>query len=261
VTELGVNPAAAVWPMLPDDELKTLAESIAAVGLLEPITLDVDGRVLDGRNRLAACELAGVEPSFVTTFAEPVAFVLAMNDARRHLSKGQRALAAWLTSTAAMDLPSTRGVASVAGVDQSLVVWAKAVADHGGELVGEVLDGTKPLRAAYDEAVAARDARHDDAVRLVELTAAAPDLSEAVARELMTLPEAMVALAKRRQVAAEERRDAAALLDRIAKLATVDGEALSGWVSRLDPDPGLIARTRTAIACLTELVDRLEGSE
>jgi ParB-like chromosome segregation protein Spo0J len=42
-------------------ELRALANDIKANGQLEAIVL-YDGKVLDGRNRLAACELAGVEP-------------------------------------------------------------------------------------------------------------------------------------------------------------------------------------------------------
>jgi ParB-like nuclease family protein len=41
-----------------------LASDIKERGLLQPIVLDADGRMLDGRNRLAACEIAGVKPVF-----------------------------------------------------------------------------------------------------------------------------------------------------------------------------------------------------
>jgi len=52
--------------MLADDELDELAADIKARGLLQPIVLDAEGRVLDGRNRLAACKKAGVKPDFIT---------------------------------------------------------------------------------------------------------------------------------------------------------------------------------------------------
>ncbi|WP_329096819.1 ParB N-terminal domain-containing protein [Streptomyces sp. NBC_01439] len=52
--------------MLDDDELRALADDILELGQHHPIVLDADGRILDGRNRLKACEIAGVEPVYVT---------------------------------------------------------------------------------------------------------------------------------------------------------------------------------------------------
>src|SRR5262245_14402809 len=79
--------------MLSDDELRDLADDIAANGLLHPITLDDQGRIVDGSNRDAACRLKGITPDYVTLNGhEPVAFILSQNIARRHLTKGQQAL-------------------------------------------------------------------------------------------------------------------------------------------------------------------------
>jgi ParB-like chromosome segregation protein Spo0J len=68
-------------------------DDIRAHGLIEPILL-CGGLVLDGRNRLRACELVGVaamfeewEPNGLT----PVEFVLSKNLHRRHLTVAQRA--------------------------------------------------------------------------------------------------------------------------------------------------------------------------
>ena len=61
--ERQVHPAALAFPMMPEKELRELAEDIKTHGLLEPIGL-LDGKILDGRNRLKACELAEVEPRF-----------------------------------------------------------------------------------------------------------------------------------------------------------------------------------------------------
>ncbi|MFE8939952.1 hypothetical protein ACFYNX_20970 [Streptomyces sp. NPDC007872] len=52
--------------MLDPGELLDLAESIKAEGLRKDIVLDVEGVLLDGRSRLAICEVAGVEPCFTT---------------------------------------------------------------------------------------------------------------------------------------------------------------------------------------------------
>ena len=53
--------------------------------------LDVEGRVLDGRNRLLACERAGVLPRFEPYQGEDAGgYALSVNIARRHLNEGQR---------------------------------------------------------------------------------------------------------------------------------------------------------------------------
>lgn len=56
-----VHTLADSLPMLPDNELQELADSIKRWGLRHPLVRH-NGVLLDGRNRLKACELAGVEP-------------------------------------------------------------------------------------------------------------------------------------------------------------------------------------------------------
>ncbi len=85
----GVHPVADLFPMLAEDELAELAADIKQRGLLQPIVLDVEGRVLDGRNRLAACESAGIEPTFETYEGDdPDGYAFAVNVNRRHLRAG-----------------------------------------------------------------------------------------------------------------------------------------------------------------------------
>ena len=89
-----VHPAATLFPMMDAEALQALADDIREHGQREPVIL-YHGAVLDGRNRLLACELAGVEPRFVTrTDAEvgdPIDFVLSLNKHRRHLEPPQLA--------------------------------------------------------------------------------------------------------------------------------------------------------------------------
>lgn len=89
-----LHPACAAFPAMPEEDLQALADDIRQNGLREPVTLMPDGRLLDGRCRWQACELAGVTPTTVTyDGTDPVGFVLSKNHHRRHLTKSQRALA------------------------------------------------------------------------------------------------------------------------------------------------------------------------
>ena len=88
------HPIADVWPMMDDDKLKELADDISKNGQISPVWL-YEGKILDGRNRWAACKIAGVEPTTKEyTGTEPTAFAVAMNDRRRHMNKGALAAVA-----------------------------------------------------------------------------------------------------------------------------------------------------------------------
>lgn len=93
-----VHPAAQLFPMLPEPELKKLAADIKKNGLVYPVIM-CEKMILDGRNRLLACEMAGVGVHFrdYQTYKSehsPVEYVMAMNLHRRQLTPGQRATAA-----------------------------------------------------------------------------------------------------------------------------------------------------------------------
>src|SRR5690606_32070071 len=90
-------PAAALFPMIAGARFDELVESVREKGLREPIVrIVVDGEtlILDGRNRLAACVTAGVDPAFVDfegSEAEALDEVLCRNLQRRDLTESQRA--------------------------------------------------------------------------------------------------------------------------------------------------------------------------
>jgi len=90
------HPASMIFPLMDDDALDALADDIRRNGLLEPIVLDKDGLIVDGRNRQTACLMAGVKPQYKTLPGNisPTTYVIAENLTRRHLTKSQAAMAA-----------------------------------------------------------------------------------------------------------------------------------------------------------------------
>ncbi len=106
---LKFHPLCSLLPALPDDELDALVEDIRENGLKRPITL-LNDMVLDGRHRLAACRLAGVEPVFEVWNGNgnPAKYVASMNVRRRHLTESQKAMILHrLAETAAENSHST----------------------------------------------------------------------------------------------------------------------------------------------------------
>lgn len=88
---LNQHPLSAAFPSMSSDDLAALAEDIKTNGLRHPVVL-WQGQVLDGWHRFSACKAAGVEVRTVQfDGADPVAYVLSANLARRHLTPAQRA--------------------------------------------------------------------------------------------------------------------------------------------------------------------------
>lgn len=86
------HPAADIFPMMDDAELRELAKDIEANGLSNPI-IQHEGKILDGRNRLKACIGIDVEPEFIQYHGtSPTAFVVSQNLHRRHLTASQKAM-------------------------------------------------------------------------------------------------------------------------------------------------------------------------
>lgn len=88
-----IHPAALLFPLMPAGELQKLADDIKTNGLLEPIVTFHD-QILDGRNRLKACEMARVEPRYTEAALNgnsPTTYVGSKNLHRRHLTPSQLA--------------------------------------------------------------------------------------------------------------------------------------------------------------------------
>ena len=88
---------ANLFPMCTEVEIQELAADIAKNGLRQPIVIDSDELILDGRHRAAACKIAGVAPTyepFVGSDEEKMNYVVSVNLHRRHLKTSQRAMVA-----------------------------------------------------------------------------------------------------------------------------------------------------------------------
>lgn len=155
-----IHPAANLFPMLPDAELRALADDIKANGLQQPIVM-FGAHLLDGRNRWRACELAGVEPKlrdWQGTQEQALRYVISLNLNRRHLDESQRAMVAARIATMrqgertdlAQICSTSRGVAAdLLNVAERSVTDARKVIDKGTpELAAAVERGEVAVSAA-----------------------------------------------------------------------------------------------------------------
>lgn len=156
---LSPHPQATIFPMLGGNELSALADDIKKHGLNQPIVLNADGTlIIDGRNRLAACEIAGIEPTFknLDPRADELAFIISQNLMRRHLTAEQRREVVRLLL---LDRPerSDRATAKIAKVSHSTVAAVRGDLEANGQIghnpqraeeTGRIARGNKPAVAA-----------------------------------------------------------------------------------------------------------------
>jgi len=243
-----VHPAAAMFPMMSPDELADLADDIKANGLLQPIVLDADGTLIDGRNRMAACAAAGVTPRFTQLNGhDPIEYVLASNVMRRHMTQGQRSMVVATVRKVIIDDFHGRWAeaARVAGVPKQKMAQAALILEHAKDQVELVISGATPFDAAYrvaqareSEVRALAEQAEEERRNLVMLQERAPDLAELVVEERMTLEEAMGAYKVRHHEEIQKEEEAVAARRRLTAnfaeaLKMIDGVLLT--------DPGQVA--------------------
>jgi N6-adenosine-specific RNA methylase IME4/ParB-like chromosome segregation protein Spo0J len=154
------HPLADIFPLIDGAEFDELVADIKAHGLHEPIVLFED-KVLDGRNRLRACEAAGAACRFETyTGDDPVAYVVSLNLRRRHLDESQRAMVAAKLATLrdgqradlVEGLPIGRASALL-NVGERSVARAREVIDCGAPQLRQAVErGGVSVSAAADVA-------------------------------------------------------------------------------------------------------------
>ena len=169
------HPLADVFPMMGDVELKELADDIKKNGLRDLICLYED-KILDGRNRYAACKMIGIDPTvrcysmtkedFEERHITPLKYITSLNLHRRHLSLSQRTVIAVKLadiehgqvggghdrqigkSTA---LVSQAEAATLLNVSESMVHKARKIIKHAPEKVLEIERGEKTINKAMTE--------------------------------------------------------------------------------------------------------------
>ena len=154
ISALVPHPLAKLYREATDFELQSLVESIRTAGLHLPIAVNPNGQILDGRHRLRACQMAGVEPRFVVftgSDADAAEFVHAQNVARRHLTASDRALAVARTAASHSDAEL---LAIRAGCSPALASNALTLIRHGDRQLIELIEaGEVTIMRAYRVAV------------------------------------------------------------------------------------------------------------
>ena len=191
MSEWTVHPAATLFPLLEDADFEALVADIREHGLREAIWLARDDRILDGRNRLRACEAADVEPRFRTYKGDDaVAFVVSLNLHRRHLNPSQQAMVAarladmpqgTRTDLAQICAKSQTDAATLLNVSRRSVQHAtKVLADGAEDLVAAVDRGTVMVS---DAAVVAGEAHRVQRALLRMVTKGKADTLKAAQRK------------------------------------------------------------------------------
>jgi hypothetical protein len=138
------HPAADIWPLMAEAELLALAADLRERGQVLPI-IRVGGKILDGRNRYLACQRIGIKPWVEDIECDdPAALAWSLNDHRRHLNEGVRAMAAarranmqrgdnqWVSPEGGT---SQAEAAQLFGVNIRTVQRAKSVLAHGNTVI------------------------------------------------------------------------------------------------------------------------------
>ena len=97
MTAREAHPAADLFPMMDGPSYELLKADIGEHGQREPVLVDQQGRILDGRNRHQACVELGLAPKvkvYEGSEDNVLALVVSLNLHRRHLDAGQRAMVA-----------------------------------------------------------------------------------------------------------------------------------------------------------------------
>lgn len=233
-----IHPAAELFPMLPDAELRALADDIGQHGLDHPVVIAGDGTLLDGRNRRLACEMAGVVVSWkVYERDDHVRYIISNGLKRRELTTGQKAALAFkllpMYRAEALKRKAAAGRSASPGKKAQKDTLNSAHLSLSVEAGQDELTGASKRKSGEATQLVAEIAgtSRDSVVKFEALHSHHPDLADEVGTGKRTLNSA-VTLAKRRadakataeaQGALQEQRDDA-LLAQLAEQARIESE-------------------------------------
>jgi hypothetical protein len=205
-----VHPIADLFPMMPEDELAELAEDIKANGLIHPIITDDQGQLIDGRNRMKACKLAGVEPSFEKLDGQnPVVYILSANIGRRNITKSQRVMLVAKAYPKPAEHGRGKKCPETGHFSRQRLSEARKVLEHSENLADSVIKGTLSLDEALDRVKKEQERSDSDEAKLSELRECAPDLHDRIGADKqhggLSVAEAFTLLEKRDEEQAKAR--------------------------------------------------------
>jgi DNA modification methylase len=216
-----VHDVCAIFPMMSGDEFRALVADIRANGQREPVWT-YQGKVIDGRNRLKACQEIGVDPKTREWDGKGslVGFVVSLNLHRRHLDDDQRSMCAAEASDRLRE--EARQRQSAAGGDKRSPEAKTALAERS--LVArspQAIEEHRPAPKSRDIAAKAFHVAPRKVQDAITLRKEAPDLAEKVKAGIITLPQA------KREVERTEKR---ATLEAKAKaVEAAPPEAKPAW--------------------------------
>jgi len=189
--DLPVHPLLAIIPECEPWLIEDMADSIEAHGLSHPVVVqDIDGvrTLIDGRARLRACQLAGVEPTFnvLPADTDPRDAIFRLNILRQHLNASQQAMHATM-----------HGMESrCPGLQE-----ARVVVERNSTAVEPILWGVVRLVDAYAEVQRRDEQTRRNKERLVSLPAV---MQASVKAGEIELDDAMVAAGLEESQAGED---------------------------------------------------------
>ena len=156
--EYPISDLAGIFPEMTPEDFARLVASIREDGLMDPITV-WQGQVIDCRHRYAACAEAGVERRFeyLDDDADPLRYILARNDLRRHLDESRRAVVAHkLSASSAPGRPRKGNGANLhssftQGEAAELLRVSRRTVAHAARVLSEDSSAAPAVRLAVEQ--------------------------------------------------------------------------------------------------------------